>query len=116
MDAGNGIYGRNQRMIEGSLKIADEAYAIDLLSRVLAGDPRRPVRELVENSADAEAESIVVVVNKRATDPYIMCRDNGTGMRREVLHRLPQNIANSMKRQMKQGTRGVHAIGLLSFK
>lgn len=103
-------------MIEGSLKIGDEPYAIELLSKVHAGDPRRPVKELVENSADAGAKSIVVVVNKRASDPYIMCRDDGAGMRRDALHRLPQNIANSIKRQMKEGTRGVHAIGLLGFK
>jgi hypothetical protein len=103
-------------MIEGSLKIGDEDYAIELLSKVHAGDPRRPVKELVENSADAGARSIVVVVNKRATDPYIMCRDDGNGMRRDALHKLPQNIANSIKRKMKEGTRGVHAIGLLGFK
>src|SRR6266699_3911776 len=103
-------------MIEGSLKIGDEEYAIDLLSKVHAGDPRRPVKELVENSADAGARSIIVVVNKRASDPYIMCRDDGFGMRRDVLQKLPQNIANSIKRKMKEGTRGVHAIGLLGFK
>ncbi len=103
-------------MIEGSLKIGDEAYAIDLLSKVHSGHPARPVKELVENSADAGAKSIIVVVNKRASDPYIMCRDDGAGIRREALQKLPQNIANSIKRQMKEGTRGVHAIGLLGFK
>src|SRR6266540_1495247 len=105
-----------QKMIEGSLKIGDEDYAIELLSKVHAGDPRRPVRELVENSADAAATSIIVVVNKRASEPYERYRDDGVGMRRDALHKLPENIANSIKRKMKEDTRGVHAIGLLGFK
>src|SRR5438094_2565166 len=108
MDARDRLCEERREMIEGSLKIGDEEYAIDLLSKVHAGDPRRPVKELVENSADAGAKAIVVIVNKRASDPYIMCRDDGTGMRRDALHKLPQNIANSMKRKMKEGTRGVH--------
>jgi len=102
-------------MIEGKLKIGDEAYALELLSHVHGADPRRPVRELVENGADAGATSITIVVNKRASDPYIMCRDNGTGIPLNVLRELPESVCNSIKRRMKMKTGGVHGIGLLSF-
>jgi hypothetical protein len=102
-------------MREGKLKIGDEAYALELLSNVHGADPRRPVRELVENGADWDANSILVVVNKRASEPYIMCRDNGKGMSLKTLLDLPENICNSIKRRMQMKTGGVHGIGLLSF-
>ena len=103
-------------MREGKLKIGDEAYALELLAHVHGADPRRPVRELVENGADWDATSILVVVNKRASEPYIMCRDNGRGMSSKTLLGLPENICNSIKRKMQLKTGGVHGIGLLSFK
>lgn len=102
-------------MIEGKLRIADEDYALELLSNVHREDPRRPIRELVENSVDAESTSMSVVVNKRASDPYIMCRDNGEGISLKVLIEVPQRICDSIKRRMKMKTGGVHGIGLLSF-
>jgi hypothetical protein len=100
---------------EGKLRIGDEGYAIHLLSQVHGEDPRRPVRELVENSADADATTITVIVNKRATDPYIVCRDNGRGIPRKELIELPARIADSIKREKKEKTGGIHGIGLLSF-
>jgi virulence-associated protein VapD len=103
-------------MIKGKLKIGDEAYALELLSNVHGEDPRRPIRELVENAKDAEATSITVVINKRAADPYIMCRDDGRGMSLEALAKLPHDICHSIKRIEKKATGGVHGIGLLSFK
>jgi virulence-associated protein VapD len=102
-------------MIEGKLKIGDEAYALQLLSNVHGEDPRRPIRELVENAADAEATRIKLIVNKRGFDPYIVCRDDGRGIPVNFLMSLPENVCNSIKRQMKMQTGGVHGIGLLSF-
>jgi hypothetical protein len=102
-------------MREGKLKIGDEAYALELLANVHGTDPRRPVRELVENGADSDASSILVVINKRATEPYIMCRDNGKGMTLKLLLDLPENICNSIKRRERMKTGGVHGIGLLSY-
>jgi len=102
-------------MNKGKLKIGDESYALELLSNVAGADPRRPIRELVENAADAEATSITVVINKRASVPYIVCRDNGKGIPFRDLMKLPENICNSIKRRMKMKTGGVHGIGLLGF-
>ncbi len=102
-------------MPEGRLKIRDEEYAIQLLSQVHGEDPRRPIRELVENSSDADATIITIIVNKRASDPYIICRDNGKGIPRKELLELPARIADSIKRERKEKTGGVHGIGLLSF-
>src|SRR5207245_2529105 len=97
------------------LKIGDQDYAIQLLSQVHGEDPRRPVRELVENSSDAQATVITVIVNKKATDPYIVCRDNGKGIPSKELLDLPGRIADSIKREKKEKTGGIHGIGLLSF-
>ena len=102
-------------MIEGKLKIGDEDYALQLLSNVHGEDPRRPVKELVENGADADATSITIIVNKRASEPYIMCRDDGQGIPLKTLLELPQRVCDSIKRRMKLKTGGVHGIGLLSF-
>src|SRR5208282_6537962 len=102
-------------MREGKLKIGDEAYALELLANVHGADPRRPVRELVENGADWDATAITVIVNKRATEPYVMCRDNGRGMTLKTLLDLPENICNSIKRRMQMKTGGVHGIGLLGY-
>src|SRR5208337_743347 len=103
-------------MRAGKLKIGDEDYALEFLSNVHGADPRRPVRELVENGADWEATNVLVVVNKKAVEPYIMCRDNGRGMTSNTLLELPENICNSIKRRMKLKTGGVHGIGLLGYK
>jgi hypothetical protein len=102
-------------MREGKLKIADEEYALELLSNVHGDDPRHPVKELVENGADWDATAITVVVNKRASEPYVMCRDNGRGMTLKTLFDLPENICNSIKRRMKMKTGGVHGIGILGY-
>jgi hypothetical protein len=102
-------------LIEGRLRIGDEDYALQLLSNVHREDPRRPIRELVENSADSGATTIEVEVNKKSTEPYVMCRDNGAGVSEENLLNLPERICNSIKREMRLKTGGVHGIGLLSF-
>ena len=69
----------------------------------------------MENGADWGATAIAVVVNKRATDPYVMCRDNGKGIPLRELLELPENVCNSIKRRMKMKTGGVHGIGLLGY-
>jgi hypothetical protein len=102
-------------MRKGRLKIGDMDYALQLLSSVHGEDARRPVKELVENAADSEASQVLVVVNKKAQDPYIMCKDNGEGISRRALMELPENVCNSIKRRMQKKTGGVHGIGLLSF-
>jgi HSP90 family molecular chaperone len=95
------------------MEIGDEGQALKLILNVLGADPRRPIRELVENAACCDAKVITVIVNKRNSDPYVMCRDNGRGMTTDFLLQLPKNIHHSIKRRM-EGT-SHHGIGLLGY-
>jgi len=103
----------SREMREELIEIDDEPQAMKLIADVLGTDPRRPIRELVENGADCEATIITVVVNKRNSDSYIMCQDNGRGMTTDFLQRLPEIIKVSIKRRM-EGT-SHRGIGLLGY-
>ena len=104
---------RGEREDLGELDIGDKNYALELLKRAHGEDPRRPIKELVENSIDANAVNILIGIGRNE----IAVVDDGHGMSREKLRELPKSIAKSEKRlrkELQERTKGIHGIGLLS--
>ena len=104
---------RGEREDLGELDIGDKNYALELLKRAHGEDPRRPIKELVENSIDANAVNILIGIGRNE----IAVDDDGHGMSREKLRELPKSIAKSEKRlrkELQERTKGIHGIGLLS--
>src|SRR6266849_2733950 len=97
----------------GNLRIGDQWNAITIIA-LSQSNPLKAVAELVENSIDARAKTIVITRGK----------DEGEGVRRNAdgapdFHYVATHVSDSIKRQLKtQGTRGLQGefgIGLLSF-
>ena len=104
---------RGEREELGELEIGDTKHALELLKNVHGEDPRRPIKELVENSIDANAVNILIAIARNE----IVVDDNGHGMSKEKLRELPKSIAKSEKRlreELQKRTKGIHGIGLLS--
>jgi hypothetical protein len=107
------------------LKPTDSFDLIRLIARSQA-DPRKAVAELVQNSLDAGARTVVITwfsVNRRRA---ISVRDDGSGVfpdlqREEALRRLATTIGRSYKARLspaerhQQMTLGKYGIGLLGF-
>jgi hypothetical protein len=117
---------------QGKLSIGDEFQAI----RVIAAsqlNPQKAVAELIENSIDAGAKSILVTRERTRRDTVLRILDDGKGValtEREGkgvesddveanLKRIPERICDSIKRkldeQARRGTAGEFGIGMLGF-
>jgi hypothetical protein len=107
----------------GNLRIGDHWNAITIIA-LAQSNPLKAVAELVENSIDARAKTIVITRGKDKGQHYLRVKDDGEGVRRNAdgapdFHYVATHVCDSIKRQLKtQGTRGLQGefgIGLLSF-
>src|SRR6476661_1919791 len=105
----------------GNLRIGDHWNAITIIA-LSQSNPLKAVAELVENSIDARAKTIVITRGKEKSQHYLRVKDDGEGVRRNGdpdFHYVATHVCDSIKRRLKaQGTRGLQGefgIGLLSF-
>ncbi|MDQ2917319.1 MAG: ATP-binding protein [Pseudomonadota bacterium] len=112
-----------KRRASGNLRIGDHWNAITIIA-LSQSNPLKAVAELVENSIDARAKSIVITRGKEKGQNYLRVKDDGEGVRRNGdgepdFHYVATHVCDSIKRRLKtQGTRGLQGefgIGLLSF-
>ena len=107
----------------GNLRIGDHWNAITIIA-LSQSNPLKAVAELVENSIDARAKTIVITRGKDKGQHYLRVKDDGEGVSRNAdgapdFHYVATHVCDSIKRQLKtQGARGLQGefgIGLLSF-
>src|SRR6266498_6042264 len=107
----------------GNLRIGDHWNAITIIA-LSQSNPLKAVAELVVNSIDAGAKTIVITRGKEKGQHYLRVKDDGEGVRKNAdgepdFHYVATHVCDSIKRRLKtQGTRGLQGefgIGLLSF-
>jgi Histidine kinase-, DNA gyrase B-, and HSP90-like ATPase len=108
----------------GKLRIGDDWNAIRIIA-LSQSNPLKAVAELVENSIDAHAKTIVVTRGRDQGQYYLKVKDDGDGVPLDP-NGLPDfkyvatHICDSIKRRLKSngdgdGVQGEFGIGLLSF-
>jgi len=107
----------------GRLRIGDQWNAITIIA-LSQSNPLKAVAELVENSIDARAKSIVITRGKEKGRHYLRVTDDGEGVRRNgdgepdfqyVATHVCDSIKRTLKAQGAGGLQGEFGIGLLSF-
>ena len=107
----------------GKLKIGDDWNAITIIA-LSQSNPLKAIAELVENSIDAKASSIVITRGREHGRHFLAIRDDGEGVPRDAggrpdFHYVATHICDSVKRRLKAGgtagLQGEFGIGLLSF-
>lgn len=107
----------------GKLRIGDDWNAITVIA-LSQQSPLKALAELVENSIDAQAKSVVITRGKEKGLPYIRILDDGQGIPRDEtgfpdFQYVATHICDSLKRRLKREDRsdiqGEFGIGLLSF-
>jgi len=109
---------------QGKLRIGDDWNAIRIIA-LSQSSPLKAIAELVENSIDAHARSIVITRGREHGEHYVKVKDDGDGLPRDP-NGLPDfkyvatHICDSIKRRLKStgdgnGIQGEFGIGLLSF-
>ncbi len=107
----------------GNLRIGDHWNAITIIA-LSQSNPLKAVAELVENSIDARAKSIVITRGKEKGQHYLRVKDDGEGVRKNAdgepdFHYVATHVCDSIKRRLKtqgaSGLQGEFGIGLLSF-
>src|SRR5271165_362584 len=115
--------GTGKSRASGKLRIGDHWNAITIIA-LSQSNPLKAVAELVENSIDAGAKTIVITRGKEKGQHYLRVKDDGEGVRRNVdgepdFHYVATHVCDSIKRRLKaqgrQGLQGEFGIGLLSF-
>lgn len=108
----------------GKLRIGDDWNAIHIIA-LSQSNPLKAIAELVENSIDAHAKTVVITRGRERSDQYLKVKDDGDGVPRDP-NGLPDfkyvatHICDSIKRRLKSngdgnGVQGEFGIGLLSF-
>lgn len=108
----------------GKLRIGDDWNAIRIIA-LSQSNPLKAIAELVENSIDAHAKTIVITRGREHSEHYLKVKDDGDGVPRDP-NGLPDfkyvatHICDSIKRRLKSngdggGIQGEFGIGLLSF-
>ena len=108
----------------GKLRIGDDWNAIRIIA-LSQSNPLKAIAELVENSIDAHAKTIVITRGREHGEHYLKVKDDGEGLPRDS-NGLPDfryvatHICDSIKRRLKSdgdgnGIQGEFGIGLLSF-
>src|SRR5437867_9065174 len=107
----------------GNLRIGDHWNAITIIA-LSKSNPLKAVAELVENSIDARAKTIVITRGKEKGQHYLRVKDDGEGVRRNAdgqpdFHYVATHVCDSIKRRLKiqgaLGLQGEFGIGLLSY-
>jgi hypothetical protein len=106
------------------LRIGDDWNAIRIIA-LSQSNPLKAIAELVENSIDAHAKSIVITRGREHGGHYLKVKDDGDGVPRDPsglpdFRYVATHICDSIKRQLKtngdgSGIQGEFGIGLLSF-
>ena len=108
----------------GKLRIGDDWNAIRIIA-LSQSNPLKAIAELVENSIDAHAKTIVITRGREHGEHYLKVKDDGDGVPRDP-NGLPDfkyvatHVCDSIKRRLKadgdgDGLQGEFGIGLLSF-
>src|SRR5271157_4394309 len=109
---------------KGKLRIGDDWNAIRIIA-LSQSNPLKAIAELVENSIDAHAKTIVIMRGREHGNHYLAVKDDGDGVPLDP-NGLPDfkyvatHICDSIKRRLKAdgtggGLQGEFGIGLLSF-
>ena len=113
----------DKQRASGNLRIGDHWNAITIIA-LSQSNPLKAVAELVENSIDARAKTIVITRGKEKGQHYLRVKDDGEGVRRNAdgdpdFHYVATHVCDSIKRRLKshgaRGLQGEFGIGLLSF-
>ena len=109
---------------KGKLRIGNDWNAIRIIA-LSQGNPLKAIAELVENSIDAHAKSIVIRRGREHGEHYLVVKDDGDGVPRSAdglpdFKYVATHICDSIKRRLKAdgaggGLQGEFGIGLLSF-
>ena len=108
----------------GKLRIGDDWNAIRIIA-LSQSNPLKAIAELVENSIDAHAKTVVITRGREHGGYYLKVKDDGDGVPLDP-RGLPDfkyvatHICDSIKRRLKTngdggGIQGEFGIGLLSF-
>jgi Histidine kinase-, DNA gyrase B-, and HSP90-like ATPase len=108
----------------GKLRIGDDWNAIRIIA-LSQNNPLKAVAEFVENSIDANAQTITITRGREHKEHYLSIRDDGDGVPRDSkglpdFKYVATHICDSIKRRMRAdgqglGVQGEFGIGLLSF-
>jgi len=107
----------------GKLKIGDDWNAITIIA-LSQSSPLKAIAELVENSIDAQAQTVTITRGREHGRHFLAIRDDGEGVPRDNEGRpdfryVATHICDSVKRRLKvdgaAGLQGEFGIGLLSF-
>jgi hypothetical protein len=115
---------KSKKSESGKLRIGDDWNAIRIIA-LSQSNPLKAIAELIENSIDAHAKTIVITRGREQGKHFLTVRDDGDGIPRDP-NGLPDfkyvatHICDSVKRQLKAagaggGLQGEFGIGLLSF-
>lgn len=79
--------------MNGKIKILDESVANIIAAGEVVENPASMIKELIENSLDAGADSIMIEVEKGGR--YVKISDNGSGMKKDDLYLSIERHATS---------------------
>jgi anti-sigma regulatory factor (Ser/Thr protein kinase) len=99
---------------QGRLRIGDLDKAIYHLGNVY-DDPRDALAEFVTNAIDADAEHVIIRLNRRARVATIEVQDDGSGMTSQELDRVANHLCDSVKADDER-TVGEKGIGVLGYQ
>ena len=108
----------------GKLRIGDDWNAIRIIA-LSQSNPLKAIAELVENSIDAHAKTVVITRGREHGGYYLRVKDDGDGVPLDPgglpdFKYVATHICDSIKRRLKTngdggGIQGEFGIGLLSF-
>lgn len=115
---------KSKRSERGKLRIGDDWNAIRIIA-LSQSNPLKTIAELVENSIDAHAKTIVITRGREHGGHYLKVKDDGDGVPHDPsglpdFKYVATHICDSIKRRLKTngdggGIQGEFGIGLLSF-
>ena len=115
---------KSKELESGKLRIGDDWNAIRIIA-LSQSNPLKAIAELVENSIDAHAKTIVITRGREHGEHYLTVKDDGEGVPRDAdglpdFRYVATHICDSIKRRLKAddaagGLQGEFGIGLLSF-
>jgi Histidine kinase-, DNA gyrase B-, and HSP90-like ATPase len=115
---------KTNRSDTGKLRIGDDWNAIRIIA-LSQSNPLKAIAELVENSIDANAHTVVITRGREHGKQYLVVKDDGDGVPRAPdglpdFKYVATHICDSIKRRLKAdgaggAVQGEFGIGLLSF-
>ncbi len=113
-----------RRKDSGKLRIGDDWNAIRIIA-LSQSNPLKAIAEFVENSIDAQAQTVTITRSREHGAHYLSIKDDGNGVPRDAdgvpdFKYVATHICDSIKRHLKAdgngtGLQGEFGIGLLSF-